>query len=62
MLILKYPNSYFLDTMRFSADIHVPLRMDFNNFGDPVTFPLVSSPGQNFSLSVLGFMTKYLQH
>ncbi len=24
--------------MKFDSDIHVPLRMNFNTFGDPLTF------------------------
>ncbi len=35
------------------SDFHVPLRMNCNNFGDPLTFPLSMSPssGQKFNLS-----------
>lgn len=35
------------------SDIHVPFRMSFNNFGDPLSFHLVP-------WSILHFMTKYL--
>ncbi len=37
--------------MEFVADIHVPLRMNYNNFGDPLTFHLAPSSGPNFILS-----------
>lgn len=38
-------------------DIHVPLRINFTNFGDPLTFPLVLSSGQKclFNLIVQFF-------
>ena len=32
--------------MKFGRDIHVPQRMDPNDFGDPLTFPLESPAGQ----------------
>ncbi len=34
--------------MQFDTDIHVPLRMNSNNFGNPLTFHLVPSSGQTF--------------
>ena len=35
----------------FFADIHIPLRMNVNHFGDPLTFHLVPSLGQNLNMS-----------
>lgn len=37
-------------TMKFGANIHVPLRMNCSNFGDPPTLPLVPSSGQHLPL------------
>ncbi len=31
--------------MKFGTDIHVPLWMNCNNFGDPLMFPLAPSSG-----------------
>ncbi len=47
--------------IKLGADNRVPFGMNFNNFGDPLTFPLVPS-GQNFNL-LFNFFTfsKYLQ-
>ncbi len=33
--------------MKFGSDIHVPLRMKCNNFGDILTSHIAPSPGQN---------------
>lgn len=32
----------------FGINLHVPVKINFNNFGDPLTFPL-SSTGQNLN-------------
>lgn len=37
--------------MRFWTDIHEAQRMNANDFGDPLTFHLVSPTGQNIHLS-----------
>ena len=34
--------------MTFCTSIHVCLRMNFNNFDDPLTFPVSPSSGQSF--------------
>ena len=39
--------------MEMDADIYVPLRMNFNNFGGPLTFHLVLSSGKNVDLSII---------
>lgn len=36
--------------IKFVVDIHVPQRIDRKVFDDPLTFPLLSSSGQNFQL------------
>lgn len=40
----------------FGADIYFPLRMKYNHFGDPLTFPLALSLGLNNI-----FLTKFFQ-
>ncbi len=45
--------------MKPSADSHVPQRMNCNGFGDPLTFHLVPSSGQN--VPVLWFMHKIIE-
>ncbi len=35
--------------MKFGADIHVPPRINCDNFGVPLTFHLAPSSGQNLS-------------
>ncbi len=37
--------------MKFSTDIHVPVRMNCNQFADPLTFHTAPSSGQNLSSS-----------
>ncbi len=37
--------------MTFGSEIHVPLRMNCNNFGDSMTFNLAPSSGQSFNVS-----------
>ncbi len=37
--------------MKFGTHIHVSLRINCDDYGDPLTFHLASSSGQNFSLS-----------
>ncbi len=40
--------------MKFATDIHVPLRVNHNNFGDPLTFHLAPS-SQDFNLFIFNF-------
>ncbi len=35
---LKYLNSCWMDWAKCGSDVHVPLRMNCDNFGDPLTF------------------------
>ncbi len=37
--------------IKFGTNIHVPLRMNSNNFGDTLTFHLAPPAGQNLNLS-----------
>ncbi len=37
--------------MKCVTDINVPLKMKNNHFGDPLTFPLAPSSGQNVHFS-----------
>lgn len=37
-----------MDTMNFSSYIHTLLRINYNNFDDPLTFHVVPSSGLNF--------------
>ncbi len=37
--------------MKFGTDIHRAQKVNPNDFGDPLTFHLAPSSGQNFSLS-----------
>lgn len=37
--------------MKLGTDIHDSLRMNWNNFDDPLTSPLAPSSGQTFHLS-----------
>lgn len=48
--------------MKCGSDIHVPLRLNCNNFSDPLTFhrALYASHNLNWSNRLLWFMTKYL--
>ncbi len=45
-------------SMKFSTHIHVPLEMNFNKVGDPLTFHLVPSSGQNPIYPMLWFTCK----
>ncbi len=44
----------------FCSDNHVSLRMNFNNFGDPLTFHLVPSSGHNLSHTWVYVMLCYV--
>lgn len=46
--------------MEVGTDIHVPLRMNSNNFGDPLTFQAPSSGIITLIYPFIWFMTKYL--
>lgn len=48
-----------LTVMKFAADIHVPMRMNFNIFDHPLTFHVVASSGPYFNFLYFGFMTKH---
>ncbi len=37
--------------MNFGSDIHVPLKMNCSNFGDPLTFHPAPSSGQHVNVS-----------
>ncbi len=37
--------------MKCGSDVHVPLRMNCKNFGDPLTFHLAPSSGQHVNVS-----------
>lgn len=41
--LVKCPNNYYMDYHQFCTDNHISLRMNSNNFGDPLTFSLKSS-------------------
>lgn len=45
------PASHFDDDMKFGTDIHISLSMNFNHFGDPLTFHLAPSSGQTFKVA-----------
>ncbi len=36
--------------VKFGTHVHASLRINCNNFGDPLTFNLAPSSGQNFNL------------
>ncbi len=36
--------------MKFGTDIHAPLSVYFNEFGDPLTFHLAPSSSQNLNV------------
>ena len=58
---VKCLNNYWIISMKFGTDIRVPLWMNCNNFGDPMTFHFLTSSG-NFHLSNTLFMNRYLQN
>ncbi len=43
--------------MKFDTQFHVSLRMNCNDFGDPLTFYLAASLGQDFNLSHITWKT-----
>ena len=49
-LVLTEVSQQLLDefAMKSGGDVHVPLKMNCNIFGNPLTFHLVPSSGQNF--------------
>lgn len=51
LFAVKFLNN--LNTVKLGADIHVPLRMNWKMFGDPLTFLLAPSSGQNLICPIL---------
>ncbi len=41
------------DCMKLGSDIHIPIRMNCNNFGRPLNFHLAPPSGQNIDVSLL---------